>query len=131
MPKSKLGRSTSGRKALLRDLVTDLIIKERIITTEARAKAVRDIADKIITLAKKGDLHSRRQAASFLRLRRSKTIKDGEKIEHNKHVNAVKKVFEEIAPRFTNRNGGYVRVLKFKRRRGDNALMVILELVEK
>ncbi len=79
MAYAKLGRNTAARKALFRDLVTDLIIYERIQTTEAKAKQVRSIAEKMITLGKRGDLHARRQAASFVRQHRSQTEKDGEK----------------------------------------------------
>ena len=96
----KLGRTSSQRKALLRDLTTDLIVNGRITTTEARAKEVRKTADKMITLAKRGDLASRRKAASFLR-------------------NVVADV-----------NGGYTRILKTMPRRGDGAPMVILEFVD-
>lgn len=130
MAYSKLGRDASARKALFRDLVTDLIINGRIQTTESKAKEVRSIAEKLITLGKRGDLHARRQAAAFVRVHRSNTVKDGEEITHNKHVDAVKKLFEEIAPRYQERNGGYTRILKVGPRRGDNAPMVFLELVQ-
>jgi large subunit ribosomal protein L17 len=127
---SKLGRNTGARKALLRDLVTDLIINERIQTTEAKAKEVRSIVEKMITLGKRGDLHARRQAAAFVRTMRSNTVKDGEKTVHNKQVDAVKKLFDEIAPRYKERNGGYTRILKLGPRRGDGAPMVFIELVK-
>jgi large subunit ribosomal protein L17 len=130
MPYSKLGRNTGARKALLRDLVTDLIINERIETTEAKAKEVRSIVEKMITLGKRGDLHARRQAAAFVRTTRSNTVKDGEEVIHNKNVDAVKKLFDEIAPRYQDRNGGYTRILKLGPRRGDGAPMVYLELVK-
>ncbi len=84
MAYSKLGRNSSARKALLRDLVTDLIIHERIETTESRAKEARSIADKMITLAKRGDLHARRQAASFVRNNRSRTEREGEQDNHER-----------------------------------------------
>lgn len=129
MAYSKLGRNTGARKALLRDLVTDLIINERIETTEARAKEVRSIVEKMITLGKRGDLHARRQAAAFVRTTRSITVKDGEEVVHNK-VDAVKKLFDEIAPRYQERNGGYTRILKLGPRRGDGAPMVFIELVK-
>src|SRR5690606_41756126 len=80
MAYAKLGRDSAARKALFRDLVTDLILNERIKTTEAKAKAVRSIAEKMITLAKRGDLHARRQAAAFVRKNRSYTERDGEEI---------------------------------------------------
>ncbi len=129
MAYSKLGRNSSARKALLRDLVTDLMINERIETTEAKAKEVRSIAEKLITLGKRGDLHARRQAASYVRKFRSRTVKDGEEVKHEQ-VDAVKKLFDEIAPRYKERNGGYTRILKLGPRRGDGAPMVFLELVK-
>ncbi len=109
----KLGRPANQRKALFRNLVTALFAHERIKTTEAKAKEVRILADKLITLAKKGDLHARRQAAAVL---------------NDKEV--LKKLFQEIAGRYTERNGGYTRILKLGPRRGDAAPMVLLELVE-
>lgn len=117
----KLGRKSGARKALLRDLVTDLIIYERIQTTEAKAKDVRSIAEKMITLAKRGDLHARRQVAAFVR----KEVADQETGK-----DAVQKLFEEIAPRYEERQGGYTRILKLGPRRGDGAPMVYLELVK-
>ncbi len=129
MAYAKLGRSSGARKALLRDLVTDLIINERIETTESKAKEVRSIVEKMITLGKRGDLHARRQAASFVRKTRSNTVKEGDEVTHQK-VDAVKKLFDEIAPRYQERNGGYTRILKLGPRRGDGAPMVFLELVE-
>ncbi len=128
MAYAKLGRDTAARKALFRDLVTDLIIHERIRTTEAKAKQVQSIAEKMITLGKRGDLHARRQAASFVRKHRSQTEQDGKKATHTK-VDAVKKLFEEIAPRYQERQGGYTRIIKIGPRRGDGAEMVFLELV--
>ena len=108
----KLGRTSSQRKALLRDLTTDLIVNGSIKTTEARAKEVRQTADKMITLAKRGDLHARRQALAFMT---DETV--------------VRKLFETIAPKYKERQGGYTRVLKLGPRQGDAALMAILELV--
>jgi large subunit ribosomal protein L17 len=129
MAYSKLGRNTAARKALLRDLVTDLIIHERITTTATRAKEVRSIAEKMITLAKRGDLHARRQAASFVRTKRSRTQKEGEKVSHEQ-VDAVKKLFDDVGPRYEERNGGYTRIIKIGPRRGDATEMVYLELVK-
>ncbi len=93
-------------------MVTSLIIAERIQTTEAKAKEVRRIADKMVTLAKKGDLHARRQAMSYIL-----------------DESAVTKLFENIAPRFEKREGGYTRIVKVGHRRGDAAPMVVLEFV--
>lgn len=108
----KLGRDSSARKALFRSLVTALFDKERIETTEAKAREVQSIAEHYITLAKRGDLHARRQALAFI---------------YDESV--VKKLFDTIAPRYADRNGGYTRVIKTGVRRGDAAPMAILELV--
>ena len=108
----KLSRTSAQRKALLKNQVTALIANGKIVTTEAKAKEVRCLADKMITLGKKNTLHSRRQALSY--------ITDKE---------VVYKLFEEIAPKYADRNGGYTRVLKMGPRRGDAAEMAIIELV--
>lgn len=122
MAYQKLGRDSSARKALFRDLVTDLFINERIETTEAKAKAVRSIAEKLITKAKKGDLHSRREVASYVR----KELVDATDAESK---DAVQKLFDVIGPRYANRAGGYTRIYKKGPRRGDGAPMAILELI--
>ena len=109
----KLGRSTGHRKAMYRNLVTDLLSYEKITTTEAKAKEVRGLAEKMITLGKKGGLHSRRRALSFIL---DKKVTD--------------KVFDEFAPRYAERPGGYTRIIKLGPRLGDGAAMVQLELVE-
>lgn len=108
----KLGRNSAHRKSMLRNLVTDLFREERITTTDTRAKEARREAEKLITLAKRGDLHARRQALSYIF-----------------DESVVTKLFEEIGPRYADRNGGYTRILKLGPRRGDNAEMVFLELV--
>ncbi|OUN00441.1 MAG: 50S ribosomal protein L17 [Paenibacillaceae bacterium ZCTH02-B3] len=120
MAQKKLGRDSSARKALFRDLVTDLFLYERIETTEAKAKEVRSIAEKLITLAKRGDLHARRQAAAFVR---RETL--------NGEQDAIQKLFSELAQRYADRQGGYTRILKLGPRRGDSAPMVYLELVDR
>ena len=122
----KLGRTSSQRKAMLRDLTTDLIINERIVTTEARAKEGRSTAEKMITLGKRGDLHARRQAASFVRNEVADVREENEEIVTE---TALQKLFNDIAPRYAERQGGYTRILKTEPRRGDNAPMVVLELV--
>ena len=109
----RLNRSSGFQKALYRNLVTDLLGYEKITTTETKAKAVRGIAEKMITLGKKGDLHARRQALSFIY---SKKITD--------------KVFAELAERYAERNGGYTRITKLGTRLGDGAPIVQLELVK-
>jgi len=127
MAKRKLGRTSSQRKALLRDLVSDLIINERIKTTKARAKETSRMADKLVTLGKRGDLHARRQADKVLRNELAAVEETEEAIIVE---SVVQKLFNEIAPRFETRNGGYTRVLKMGPRRGDGAEMAILEFVE-
>jgi large subunit ribosomal protein L17 len=109
----KLGRTTAHRKALLRNLATALLEHERIITTEPKAKELRRIADKLVTLGKRGNLHARRQALQVV------------------HSNAVvQKLFNEIAPRFAGRQGGYTRLLRLGYRPGDAAAMAVIELVD-
>lgn len=109
----KLGRETRHRRSMLATLTKQLIMNERIVTTETRAKELRKSLDKMITYGKKGTLVSRRKALAFL---------------HNDNE-CVKKVFNELAPRYKDRNGGYTRILKMNERKGDNALEVIIELV--
>ncbi len=110
----KLGRTNKHRRAMLANLTKDLIKNESIKTTETRAKEVRKLFDKMVTYGKKGSLVARRNALAFL---------------HNDNE-AVKKVFDDLAKRYENRNGGYTRILKLNERQGDDALMVILELVD-
>lgn len=114
----KLGRDKAQRKALLRDLVTDLIINERIETTVSKAKELKRLADRMVTLGKKGDLAARRRAARLVRFEKDDTGQY-----------AIQKLFSEIAPRYVDRNGGYTRVLKLGPRRGDAAQMAIIEFV--
>jgi len=109
---AKLGKTASHRKAMYRNMVTSLLREERVVTTVPKAKAARRVAERMITFAKRGDLHARRQAARIVR--------DNE---------VLQKLFEEIGPRFAERPGGYTRILKTGFRRGDNAPMSILELV--
>ena len=111
--RNKLSRDAAHRKSLVRTMSKQLIEHERIRTTQPKAKALKPEFEKLITLAKKGDLHSRRQALS--RLNQDKFI--------------VHKLFEEIAPRYSSRNGGYTRIVKLGPRRSDSAEMVFLELV--
>ncbi len=109
----RLGRTTSHRVAMFRNMVTSFLNHERITTTDAKAKEIRCVAEKMITLGKRGDLHAMRQAASYIR---------------DKKV--VTKLFTTIAPRYTERNGGYTRIIKLGIRPGDAAPVSILELVE-
>jgi large subunit ribosomal protein L17 len=108
----KLKRDSSARKALLRNMVTSVIEHERIITTVPKAKAVKPLVEKMITLAKRDTLHTRRQAASFLETPAS-----------------VKKLFEKLGARFGQRNGGYTRIVRLGWRKGDGAEQAMLELV--
>lgn len=123
----KLQRTSSQRRALLRDLTTELLIHGQIKTTEARAKEVRSTTDKMISLGKRGDLHARRQAAAFLRDVVADVKEDGDNIEIS---TALQKLFSEVAPKYADRNGGYTRIMKTMPRRGDGAQMVILQLVD-
>ena len=109
----KLGRDNKHRRSMLATLTKQLILNERIVTTETRAKEVRKSFDKMVTYGKKNTLVSRRLALAFL---------------HNDEA-CVKKVFDDLASRYADRNGGYTRIIKMKERKGDNALEVILELV--
>jgi large subunit ribosomal protein L17 len=109
---SKFDRPSDQRRALLRNLATSFLAAGRIETTEAKAKAVARISEKMITLAKRGDLHARRQALSYLL-----------------DEDVVKKLFDSIGPRYAARDGGYTRIVKVGPRRGDAAPIVILELV--
>jgi|SRR5690554_4241096 len=111
-PNRRLGRPTDHRMLMIRNLVTSLLDKEKIVTTVTRAKETKSMAEKMITLAKKGDLHSRRRAMAFVT---DETV--------------VKKLFDNIAPKYMDREGGYTRIVKIGPRRGDAAEMVILELV--
>lgn len=108
----RLGRPTDQRKAMLRGLTTSLLKSGRIETTVSKAKEIRKTTEKMITFAKRGDLHARRQVLSYV---------------YDETV--VKNLFDEIAPKYTDRNGGYTRIMKLGPRRGDGSEMVIIELV--
>ncbi|SCZ08999.1 50S ribosomal protein L17 [Alkaliphilus peptidifermentans] len=112
MPYRKLGRESGHRNLMLRNLVTSLIKHGRIETTEARAKETRRLAEKMITLAKRGDLHARRQVLAYMT---DETV--------------VKNLFDEVAPKYQEKAGGYTRIMKLGPRRGDAAEVVIIELV--
>lgn len=110
----KLNRTASHRKAMFANMVSSLIEHEQIVTTLPKAKELRSVADKLITLGKRGDLHARRQAASQMQ-----------------NETQVKKLFDVIGPRYADRQGGYTRVLKAGFRKGDNAPMAVIELVDR
>ncbi len=118
MQNRKLGRTADHRKALLRNLATEVILRGKIETTEMKAKELRSVVDHLITIAKKDDLAARRQAASYIR---NVTNKDGK--------DALTVLFTEVAPKYKDRKGGYTRVTKTYVRRGDAASMAIIELV--
>lgn len=109
----KLGRPTDQRRAMLRNLTTSFIENGRIETTTTRAKEVRRVAEKMVTLGKTNTLHTKRQALSYITKRE-----------------VVSKLFDEIAPKFADRNGGYTRIIKIGPRRGDAAEMAVLEFVD-
>lgn len=110
----KLGRDNKHRRSMLANQTKDVIMNEKIVTTETRAKEVRKFVDKMISYGKDGSLVARRKALAFM--------------QNDKE--ATTKVFDDLAKRYATRNGGYTRILKLTERRGDDALMVILELVE-
>jgi large subunit ribosomal protein L17 len=110
---NKLGRNTSHRRAMLRNLVTSVLIEDRVETTVAKAKAVRPLVEKMITLGKKGDVHSRRQALSYMMTDKS-----------------VTRLFEIVAPRYTDRNGGYSRIVHTGFRKGDGGEKAFIELLD-
>ena len=109
----KLGRTSDHREALLKNLVTSLILHDKIETTEAKAKELRRVAERMITLGKKGDLASVRRAARYVRTKE-----------------ALGKLFKELGPRFQGRNGGYTRIIKYRTRKGDGAPTALIEWVE-
>ena len=123
----KLGRDSAHRKAMLREMTTQLIMNERIVTTETRAKEVRKTAEKMITVGKRGELAARRKAAAFVRDEVADVHEEKDAVVVK---SALQKLFSDVAPRYKDRNGGYTRILKLAvPRKGDAAPMVILELV--
>ena len=108
----KLGRNTSHRRALLRNLVTSIVLEDRVETTIAKAKAARPHVEKLITLGKRGDVHSRRQALAYLQTRE-----------------AVTRLFDTVAPRYGDRQGGYLRIIRSGFQRGDGAEKAFIELL--
>ena len=114
----KLGRTNKHRRSMLANLTKDVIMNEKVETTETRAKEVRKIVDKLITLGKRGDLHARRQAAAILQ----------DVVDQETGKTAVQKLFDEVAPKFADQNGGYCRMIKTYNRKGDNATMAVVGL---
>lgn len=116
----RFGRTADHRKAMLRNMATSVIEHGQIETTELKAKDLRSVVDELITLAKRGDLHARRQAASYVR----------DVVVDKEGTTALQKLFNEIGPKYKDRNGGYTTVIKTGNRRGDCAPMAILKLVD-
>ena len=114
----KLGRTSDIRKSMLRSLATEVIVYGKVETTVTRAKEVRSVVDELITLGKRGDLHARRQAAQVLQ----------DVVDPNTGKTAVQVLFDDVAPKYAEKNGGYTRVLKTYNRKGDNAPMAIIGL---
>lgn len=128
----RLSRSMGHRRALRKNLISDLLAHEEIVTTEAKARMLRPAAERIITIAKRGlskgnssAVHARRLVAA--RINRFRTIEHEDEYEE---IDVVQKLFNEIAPRYTDRPGGYTRIIKLPRRVGDNAKMAMVQLVE-
>jgi large subunit ribosomal protein L17 len=123
----KFGRTRAHRRAMFRNLLTSLVLDEKITTTDAKAKELKRLADKLITLAKRGDLHARRRALTMLF---SQTVEiqtaNGNKVKRTSR-DALAKLFDNLGPRFEARQGGYTRVLKAGVRQGDGALLSIIE----
>ncbi|MCD7949642.1 MAG: 50S ribosomal protein L17 [Erysipelotrichaceae bacterium] len=115
----KLGRVSSHRKAMLRNLATDVIMYGQIQTTATRAKEVRSVVEDLITLGKRGDLHARRQAAAILQ----------NVVDPATGKTAVQVLFDDVAPKYADKNGGYTRILKTYNRKGDNAPMAVITLL--
>ena len=116
----KFGRNADHRKAMLRNLATSVILYGKVETTEAKAKDMRSVVDELITLGKRGDLHARRQAAAYIR----NVVADEAKSQ-----TVLQKLFDEVAPKYADRNGGYTCVVKTGTRKGDAAPMAYIELV--
>ncbi|MFA5625047.1 MAG: 50S ribosomal protein L17 [Bradymonadales bacterium] len=124
----KLSRTSAHRKALYKNLATALLREESIQTTEAKAKELRSVVDKLITLGKRGDMHARRLAAARIN---EQCFDRNNPEESKKNGEILRKLFDDIAIRNKDRNGGYTRIIKLDRRHGDNAPIVRIELVER
>jgi large subunit ribosomal protein L17 len=128
---AKLGRTSEHRNAMLANLVSSLIKHKRVTTPLAKAKAARSVADKMVTLGKKGTIHARRLASARLRVRgRSLELSKEERKKWRQNEDVIHILFDQIAPVFKDRKGGYTRIVKLGERRGDVAKMAILEWVE-
>lgn len=116
----KFGRNADHRKAMLRNLATSVILYGKVETTEAKAKDMRSVVDELITLGKRGDLHARRQAAAYIR---------NVVVDEKTSQTVLQKLFDDVAPKYADRKGGYTRVVKTGTRKGDAAPMAYIELV--
>jgi LSU ribosomal protein L17P len=130
----KLGRTSSHRKALLRNLATSLVLNERIVTTLPKAKALRPFIERAVTLGKRGDLHARRLAARYFHAGNQDWNANPKRLKHGSErtagVAALAKLFDVLAARYSERPGGYTRILKLGHRRGDGAELALIEFVE-
>lgn len=130
----KLGRTSSHRKSLLRNMATSLVLNERIVTTLQKAKELRPFVERAVTLGKRGDLHSRRLAASYFHAGNQGWNDNPKRLKHGSDrtagVAALAKLFDVLAARYSTRKGGYTRILKLGSRRGDGAELAIIEFVE-
>jgi large subunit ribosomal protein L17 len=127
---AKLGRTGTHRNAMLANLVCSLIQHKRIKTTLAKAKAARPVAEKMVTLGKSGTIHAKRLAAAKLKYKSRRMLKTKEKIAEARSTDVIRILFDEIAPTFKDRPGGYTRIIKLHSRQGDAAELAILEWVE-
>ena len=128
---AKLGRQFEHRNAMLANMVSSLIIHKRVMTTLAKAKAARSVADKMVTLGKAGTIHARRLVTARLHARGpSGSLRKAEKRKWREQKDVVRILFDEIAPAFKERNGGYTRIVRMEQRQGDSAQRAILEWVD-
>jgi large subunit ribosomal protein L17 len=134
---AKLGKTTSHRRCMFANMLKELIHRERIQTTVPKAKQLRRYADKIVTLAKKGTLSSRRQAIADLMIRyntltskEKRLAKEGDTSSYNTDRQVIGKLFDDLGARFSTRNGGYTRIIKSKQRVGDNAQLCVIEYLK-
>jgi large subunit ribosomal protein L17 len=127
---AKLGRTGTHRNAMLANLVCSLIRHKRIKTTLAKAKAARPVAEKMVTLGKNGTIHAKRLAAARLQYKSQRMLKSKELVAEARQNDVIRILFDEIAPTFKNRPGGYTRIVKLNQRQGDAAELAILEWVE-
>lgn len=127
---AKLGRTSEHRNAMLANLVCSLITHKRVTTTLAKAKAARPVAEKMVTLGKRGTIHDRRLAAARLKYKTQRMLRTKELVQKARENDVIRILFDEIAPAFKTRPGGYTRIVRLHQRQGDAAQLAILEWVE-